>query len=92
MGEKTESVVNLWATACSCPSGCPHGPEGSGWSEGLVHKSTGWGAVLDTVVDAQQVEMECRSERRPLWRSQEGVAKLTDNGATCLAQQRKPGF
>ncbi len=58
----------------------------SGWSEGLVHKSTGWGAPLDGVEDVQQVEKECRAERRPLRRSQEGDMKLTDHAATRIAQ------
>jgi len=66
--------------------GCPHVPKGSGWSEGLVHKSTGWGAPLDGVEDVQQVEKECRAERRPLRRSQEGDMKLTDHAATRIAQ------
>ena len=88
VGEKTERVVNLWATACSCPPGCPHGPKGSGWSEGLVHKYTGWGAPLDGVEDTQQVKKEYRAERRPLRRWQEGDAKLTGHPRCAATQDR----
>ncbi len=40
VGERPESVGSLWATRM-LSIGCPHGPKGSGRSEGLVHKSKG---------------------------------------------------
>ena len=40
--DKHKSVVKLWATAFLLSMVFPHVPKGLGWSEGIVHKSTGW--------------------------------------------------
>ena len=42
VGERRESVGRRWATRPRCPRGCPHDPQGSRRSVGLVHKSTGF--------------------------------------------------
>jgi hypothetical protein len=39
--DKHKSVVELWATAFFLSTVLPHVPKGLGWSEGIVHKSTG---------------------------------------------------
>jgi len=49
---------------------------------GLVHRFTGWGVPLDGVEDTQQVEKECRAERRLLQQPGEDDTRLIGHAAT----------